>query len=84
MKSKITKTFHRIKTHPNHWLRFSFGMTLIIGGIIGPFVPVLGVWMLPLGLILIFAKSPAYWRIRRHYVAWRKQRKKPRANNFRT
>ena len=37
MKSKIIKNFHRIKTHPNHWLRFSFGITLIIGGIIGPF-----------------------------------------------
>lgn len=75
MKTKISKAFNRIKKHPNHWVRKSIGIGLMIGGIFG-FLPVLGFWMFPLGLILFFSDSPIYWRLRRKFVSWRMERRK--------
>lgn len=74
MKNKISKAFNRIKKHPNHWVRKSIGLGLMVGGVLG-FLPVLGFWMFPLGLILFFSDSPVYWRLRRKFVAWRKERR---------
>ena len=34
------------------WLRVPLGFLLIVGGLLG-FLPVLGFWMLPLGLVLL-------------------------------
>ena len=34
------------------WLRVPLGFLLIVGGVLG-FLPVLGFWMLPLGLVLL-------------------------------
>jgi hypothetical protein len=34
------------------WLRIPAGVLLILGGILS-FLPILGVWMLPLGLVLL-------------------------------
>jgi hypothetical protein len=82
MKKTITKTYLRIKYHPNHWVRKSIGLALMIGGLLG-FLPILGFWMFPLGLILFFSDSPAYWRLRRKFVAWRikrRQRKQAHKN----
>ncbi len=74
MKKTINKTFHRIKNHPNQWVRKGSAIALMIGGVLG-FLPVLGFWMLPLGLVLFFSDSPAYWRLRRRFVAWRIKRR---------
>lgn len=39
--------------HPSaSWLRVPLGILLIVGGLLG-FLPVLGFWMLPLGLLLL-------------------------------
>ena len=75
MRHRILKAFHRLKRHPNQWVRVGFGLALVLGGLLGPFLPVLGIWMLPLGLILLFANSPVYWRLRRRFVAWRRRRR---------
>ncbi|MDH5648354.1 MAG: hypothetical protein OEY67_01755 [Gammaproteobacteria bacterium] len=75
MKHRIRKGFHKLKRHPNQWIRIVSGVLFVIGGILGPFLPVLGVWMIPLGLILLFANSPAYWRLRKRYVNWRRERR---------
>lgn len=72
MKEKIVRGFRWLKTHPNQWVRKGSGLLLMVGGLLGPFLPVLGVWMIPLGLILLFANSPIYWRLRRRYVARRR------------
>lgn len=74
MKDKVFKTYHKIKTHPNHWVRKSIAIALMVGGVLG-FLPVLGFWMFPLGLILFFSDSPVYWRLRRRYVRWRRERR---------
>ena len=40
-----------------HWLRIPLGMVLILGGIVG-FLPILGFWMIPLGLIVMAKDIP--------------------------
>jgi len=44
----VRRHYHRLKTHPNHWLRKTVGILLVIGGLLG-FLPVLGYWMIPVG-----------------------------------
>lgn len=38
-------------------LRWSIGLLLIVGGVLG-FLPVLGFWMVPLGVLLLAGGSP--------------------------
>jgi hypothetical protein len=52
----------RVPNHPV--LRMGMGVLLIIGGIFS-FLPVLGVWMLPLGLIILSIDFPMVRRFRR-------------------
>lgn len=51
----------RLPGHP--LLRMGFGVMLIIGGLLG-FLPVLGFWMIPLGLAVLGADLPP---VRRFY-----------------
>ncbi|SNZ07542.1 hypothetical protein [Cohaesibacter gelatinilyticus] len=44
--------------------RRSLGIILIIGGVLG-FLPVLGFWMIPLGLFVLSVDSPYLRRLRR-------------------
>ena len=45
-------------------VRVGVGAGLILGGVLG-FLPVLGFWMLPLGVIVLSVDSPAMRRLRR-------------------
>ncbi len=50
---------------PRHWLvRLILGILLVIGGIFS-FLPLLGIWMLPLGLVVLSVDSPFIRRLRR-------------------
>jgi hypothetical protein len=50
---------------PGHpFLRIGLGVVLVIGGIFG-FLPVLGFWMIPLGLIVLSVDFPPIRRLRR-------------------
>jgi hypothetical protein len=40
------------------WVRIPLGIGLIVAGIVGIFLPVLGFWMVPLGLVLIARDVP--------------------------
>jgi hypothetical protein len=75
LKIIVTRAFHRIKRHPSQTVRGSIALGLIVGGLLGPFLPILGLWMLPLGLVLLVAHRPEYWRLRRRYVRWRRARR---------
>lgn len=82
MQQKIKDKFNYLKTHPNSGLRISVGLLLILGGFLGA-LPILGFWMLPLGLILLSVDFP--WAKRAHLslvVMWR--RLKSRYRRFRT
>jgi hypothetical protein len=58
-------------------LRISIGVALVLGGIVG-FLPVLGFWMVPLGIIVLSVDLPIARRLRRRAVVWweRRQRAK--------
>jgi hypothetical protein len=64
------------------WIRIPLGILLVLGGIFS-FLPVLGIWMLPLGLLLlaldlIFLQTPvnvAILRGGRWWTSWRRRRR---------
>lgn len=58
-------------------LRISLGVALMLGGLAG-FLPVLGFWMIPLGLLVLSIDLPAARRLRRRATVWwgRRQRAK--------
>ncbi len=65
------------------WLRRALGGSLVVGGVFS-FLPVLGVWMLPLGLIILSRDSSRIRRIRRKSEVgllrrWREYRARKRA-----
>jgi hypothetical protein len=56
--------------HPaSRWARLPAGLVLIFGGIFS-FLPVLGIWMLPLGLMLIAADVPFLQRPMARFTMW--------------
>ncbi len=72
--------------------RIALGSGLVVGGILG-FLPVLGFWMIPLGLLVLSQDLPAVRRWRRSFSVRMERRggrrprrqgvrpKKPRENN---
>ncbi|NRP73845.1 hypothetical protein ILFOPFJJ_04761 [Ensifer psoraleae] len=50
-------------------LRILVGTLLIVGGVLG-FLPVLGFWMIPLGLLVLSHDIPAIRRRRRKLAVW--------------
>ncbi|MFD1252024.1 MULTISPECIES: hypothetical protein [Devosia] len=64
------------------WVRIPLGILLVLGGIFS-FLPVLGIWMLPLGLLLlaldlIFLQGPvnmAILRGSRKWTTWQRSRR---------
>jgi hypothetical protein len=55
---------------PAHiWLRLPMAAALIIGGLLS-FLPVLGIWMLPLGLVLAARDIPLLHRPMARMLAW--------------
>lgn len=56
--------------HPaSRWARLPAGLALILGGVFS-FLPILGVWMLPLGLMLIAADVPFLQRPMARFTMW--------------
>ena len=74
LKKTLSRLMHRMKNHPSILVRYGVAVLFLIGGFLW-FLPVLGLWMLPVGLVLLFARSPTYWRLRRRFVSWRRQRR---------
>jgi hypothetical protein len=54
-------------------LRIGAGTALIVLGLFG-FLPILGFWMLPLGLLVLSYDIPLVRRLRRRIVLWWKRR----------
>ncbi len=65
MRDLFHRRFNRIKNHPNHWVRKSIGICLVTGGVLGSVLPVLGLWMLPLDMVLLAVDIPWFRRINR-------------------
>ncbi len=66
----LTIAYEHMK-RPNHYYRSTvtapkafrivLGLALVVGGVLG-FLPILGFWMIPLGLVVIFIDAPAVRR----------------------
>ena len=55
--------------------RLALGWGLVVGGILG-FLPILGFWMLPLGLAVLSVDLPRLRRLRRKsQVAWERRKR---------
>lgn len=55
-------------------VRMALGGGLVAGGVLG-FLPVLGFWMIPLGLVVLSVDSPVVRRARRKTEIWWGRRK---------
>lgn len=55
------------------WLRIPAGLLLIIGGFLS-ILPILGLWMLPLGLVLLSEDVPPLRRATGRVLAWIERR----------
>ena len=61
-------------------LRIIIGVALVFGGLAG-FLPILGFWMIPLGLLVLSYDIPAVRRWRRRFVVWWERRRNGRRKN---
>ena len=57
--------------------RITIGMVLVVLGMFG-FLPILGFWMIPLGLLVLSYEIASVRRWRRRFVVWRERRRRPR------
>lgn len=72
----------RVRRPEARWVRIPLGILLVLGGIFS-FLPVLGIWMLPLGLLLLaldlmFLQGPvnmAILRGGRKWTSWQRARR---------
>ncbi len=66
---KVARVLRSLR-HPNsRWIRIPAGLLLILGGIFS-FLPVLGLWMLPLGLLLIARDIPILQKPVGRFTLW--------------
>jgi len=57
-------------------LRVTIGVLLALGGILG-FLPILGFWMIPLGILVLSYEFAVIRRHRRRFVVWWERRRRP-------
>jgi purine-cytosine permease-like protein len=82
MKDFFRRQFHALKTTQHHYVRKTVGILLVVAGLFG-FLPMIGYWMIPMGLALLAVDFPLARRLhRRLVVGWERlyRRLRPRAN----
>jgi hypothetical protein len=67
--AKVNFAGYKVAVPGHPLLRIILGIALIIGGILG-FLPVLGFWMIPLGLAVLSVDLPPVRRFRRNATVW--------------
>ncbi len=65
------RQFHLPESKP---IRLGIGILLVAGGLVG-FLPVVGFWMIPLGLLVLSVDVPVVRRWRRRLAVWWHRRK---------
>jgi hypothetical protein len=66
---RAARSLRWVRRPSARWVRWPLGLVLIVGGIFG-ILPVLGLWMLPLGLALIAQDIPFLRPPLARFVAW--------------
>ena len=56
-------------------VRILIGVVLVLMGFVG-FLPVIGFWMIPLGIIVLSIDIPPVRRARRRFVVWWERRQR--------
>jgi purine-cytosine permease-like protein len=76
---------YKIKVPGHPLLRVILGLVLIVGGFLG-FLPILGFWMIPLGLAVLAVDFPPVRRFQRRmtirFGAWMHRRYPKQAQHF--
>lgn len=52
------------------WISVTVGVLFVLGGSVFAFLPVLGVWMVPLGLAILAPNVPVAGRLSRRLLRW--------------
>jgi purine-cytosine permease-like protein len=73
MKPKVRIGKNHIELPRSALVRIVIGLALIVGGLLG-FLPVLGFWMIPLGLLVLSVDLPIVRRWRRQLFVWWERR----------
>ncbi|HEY4192750.1 MAG TPA: hypothetical protein VGM46_08895 [Mesorhizobium sp.] len=66
---KISVFGREFKMPRSRWARIAIGLALTILGLFG-FLPILGFWMVPLGLLVLSYEFASVRRLRRRFVIW--------------
>ncbi|MDN5869504.1 MAG: hypothetical protein L0H73_02095 [Nitrococcus sp.] len=82
----VSRVLRWLREPATRWMRIPIGILLIIAGIFS-ILPVLGLWMLPLGLLLLAQDVPFLRRptrqalvwIQRQWIRWKRLRRRRRA-----
>lgn len=78
----LARILRWLRAPSSRWIRLPVGVLLIVGGLLS-FLPVLGLWMLPFGILLLALDVPLLRRparrgtlcIERRYLSWRRERR---------
>jgi hypothetical protein len=61
---------YRMPLPRSRLLRITLGVVLLIVGLFGGWLPILGFWMAPLGLLILSVDIPRVRRWRRRFAVW--------------
>lgn len=67
--ARLQSIVHRLRRPQAKWLRIPAGIAFIFGGLFA-ILPVLGLWMLPLGLVLLAEDVPLLHRWTGRQLEW--------------
>jgi hypothetical protein len=71
---RLRSTARWLRRPSSRWVRFPAAVLLMIGGLLS-FLPILGLWMLPLGLVLLAEDVPAVRRLMDRVLDWIERRR---------
>ena len=66
---KVARVLRRLRHPDARWIRIPAGLLLILGGIFS-ILPVLGIWMLPFGLLLLALDVPILRQPVSRFTSW--------------
>lgn len=76
--AEVNAYYHRMKeriVRLPRWARLTAGGLLVAFGLLG-FLPILGFWMVPLGLVVLSVDLPFARRLRRRFEVWWERRRR--------
>jgi hypothetical protein len=71
---RIRSTIQSLRQPSRRWLRIPAGLLLTAGGVLW-FLPIAGLWMLPIGLVLLAEDVPPLRSLRRRTLDWIERRR---------